>query len=103
MSPKIKIDHTKIVEFCKRWQIKEFALFGSVLRDDFRSNSDIDVLVTFDPTAEHGLFEFCDMQKELTCIFGREVDLVSRRGVESSSNYLRREAILSSVEVLHAA
>ena len=103
MSPRIKIDHNLIVDFCKRWKVKEFALFGSVLRDDFRPDSDVDVLITFDPSAELGLFEFSRMQKELCQLFGREVDLVSRRGIEASANHLRRTAILSSVEVLHAA
>lgn len=103
MSPKIKIDHSRIVEFCKRWNIREFALFGSVLRDDFRPDSDVDVLITCDASVEQGLFEFVKMQKELSQMLGREVDLVSRRGVESSANHLRREAILSSIEVLHAA
>lgn len=103
MIPKIKIDRKRIAEFCARWKVREFALFGSVLREDFRPDSDVDVMVTFDPSVEQGLFEFVKMQKELSQLLGREVDLVSRRGVESSANHLRRSAILSSVEVLHAA
>ncbi|MHB9038400.1 MAG: nucleotidyltransferase family protein [Armatimonadota bacterium] len=90
-------------DFCKRWGIAELALFGSVLRDDFGPNSDVDVLVTFSPGARPTLFDMVHMQDELAGILGREVDLVSRRGVESSANYLRRKAILESAEVVYAA
>ena len=103
MSARIPIDHEKIAEYCRRWKIKEFALFGSVLRDDFRLDSDVDVLVTFAEDARWTLFNMVDMQDELQVIFGRKVDLVSRRGVESSQNYIRRKAILSSAEVIHVA
>lgn len=99
----IQIPKEKIAEFCRKWKIREFSFFGSVLRDDFRPDSDIDVLVTFDESARHSLFELVDMQDELKEIFGREVDLVSRRGVESSRNYIRRHAILSSAEAIYAA
>jgi len=99
----IDIPKEKIAEFCKRWQIREFSFFGSVLRDDFRPDSDIDVLVTFAKDAEHGLFDLTRMEDELKTIFGRSVDLVSRRGIEASRNYMRRNAILSSTEVIYAA
>ncbi|HEY9620024.1 MAG TPA: nucleotidyltransferase family protein [Crinalium sp.] len=93
----------QIQEFCQRWQIVEFALFGSVLRDDFRPDSDIDVLVTFSSEAHHTLFDLVHMENELKEIFQRDVDLVSRRGIEQSRNYLRRHAILSSAQVIYAA
>lgn len=101
--PHIAIPRNKIVEFCRKWQIREFALFGSVLRDDFRPDSDIDVLVTFREDAKHTLFDLVHMEKELKEIFGREVDIVSRRGIEASKNYIRRNAILSSAEAVYAA
>ncbi len=101
--PHISIPRTKIVQFCKKWKIRELALFGSVLRDDFRPDSDIDVLVTFSEEAKHTLFDLVHMEKELKEIFGREVDIVSRRGIESSRNYIRRDAILSSAEAVYAA
>ncbi len=78
-------------------------MFGSVLRPDFGDDSDIDVLVTFAPEARWGLFDLARMRDELRDIFGREVDLVSRRGIETSRNYIRRKAILSFVEVVHVA
>ena len=93
----------KLQEFCRRWQIVELALFGSVLRGDFSPDSDIDVLVSFAEGAGHSLFELEDMESELKGIFGREVDLVTRRGIESSPNYLRRNAILGSAEVIYGS
>ena len=100
---KIKIPKAKIAEFCKRWNISEFAIFGSALRDDFRSDSDVDVLISFAPQARVSLFDMVHMQDELKTIFGRDVDLVSKRGVENSRNYLRRKAILESAQVIHVA
>ena len=102
MAVKILLDHEKIADFCRRWKITELAFFGSVLREDFGPESDVDVLVSFAPEAHWSLFDKMDMEEELEIIFGREVDLVSRRAIEQSRNWLRREAILSSYEVIHA-
>ena len=98
----IDIPKEKITEFCKKWKIREFSLFGSVLREDFRPDSDIDVLVTFSQDAKITLFDLVHMENELKEIFGREVDIVSRRGIESSRNYIRRNAILNSAEAVYA-
>ena len=103
MGIRIPVDRHKIAEFCRQWKITEFAFFGSVLRDDFRPDSDVDVLVTFAPDAEWSLFDHVDMQEELSGILGRKVDLVSRRGIERSANWLRRKAILSSAEPYYVA
>lgn len=99
----IEIPKAKTAEFCKRWNVSEFALFGSALRGDFCPDSDIDVLVSFSPNAHVTLFDMVHMQDELKAIFGREVDLVSKQGVMSSRNYLRRKYILESAQVIHAA
>ena len=99
----IELPIAKITAFCQQWQITEFALFGSVLRDDFRPDSDIDVLVTFSPEAHHTLFDLVHMENELKEIFQRDVDLVSRRGIERSLNYLRRNEIFSSAQTIYAA
>ena len=99
----IEIPIDKIADFCQRWKIIEFAFFGSVLRDDFPPDSDIDVLVKFAPDARWTLFNHVDMQDELEAIFGRKVDLVSKRGIERSRNYIRRKAILNSAKVIYAA
>jgi uncharacterized protein len=103
MNVRIDIPRNKISEFCRRWQVIEMSLFGSVLRDDFSPDSDIDVLVRFDPNARRTLFDLVRMQDELKAILGREVDLVSQRGVDSSRNPLRKKAILESAEVIYAA
>lgn len=100
---RLHIPEETIAGFCQRWKITEFALFGSVLRDDFTSNSDIDVLVTFAPDASWTLMDHVDMQDELKTIFGRNIDLVSKRGIELSRNHIRRKAILDSAEVIYAA
>lgn len=97
---RLPIDHDRLADFCRRWQIAELSLFGSVLRDDFHLASDVDVLVSFEPTAEWGVLDHIAMQEELTGLFGRRVDLVSRRAVERSPNHLRRDAILSNIERL---
>ena len=92
----------KIAQFCDRWQVTEFALFGSVLREDFRPDSDIDVMVEFHPEA-HPTFSTLDqMEAELKTIFHRDVDLITRQGIATSRNYLRRNQILSSAQVIYA-
>lgn len=93
----------EIQAFCRKWNILEFALFGSVLRDDFTPKSDIDVLVTFSPKAKRSGFDIIDMQEELQKIFGRPVDLVEKRVVQQSRNYIRKKYILNSYQVLYAA
>ena len=100
---RIAVPADRIAAFCERWQVTELSLFGSVLRDDFGPGSDVDVLVAFAEEARHSLFDMVRMENELKEIFGREVDLVSRRGIERSRNHLRRKAILDSAEVVHAA
>jgi hypothetical protein len=98
---KIEVPKQAVEEFCRKWKITEFSFFGSVLREDFGPESDIDVLVKFSPQAHWSLFDLVHMQQELKQLFGREVDLVSRRGIEASPNYLRRKAILGSAEVIY--
>ncbi len=99
----IEVPRERIAEFCGKWSIREFSFFGSVVRDDFGPESDIDVLVTFASEARHTLFDLVDMEGELRALFGRDVDLVSRRGIESSRNPLRKAAILESAEAVYAA
>lgn len=88
---------------CRRWKVLDLALFGSALREDFRPESDVDLLVTFDASAEWSLLDHVRMQQELSDLLGREVDLVSRRAVEGSPNMVRRRAILDSAETIYAA
>ncbi len=101
MSQKVRIDlpGEKIAEFCRRWKVTEFGLFGSVLRDDFRPDSDVDVLVTFAVDAGWSLFDLVEMQEELKAIFGHEVELVEREGLR---NPFRRREILRNLQVVYA-
>ena len=96
--PQIARATEQIEAFCQRWKIKELSFFGSILRDNFRPSSDIDVLVTFSPEADWSLFDHLNMEEELSSIFHREVDLVSRRAIERSTNWIRRRDILGSAE-----
>ncbi len=98
----IPLPHDKIESFCRKWQIEEFSLFGSSVYGNFRSDSDIDALVTFNTAVQWTLFDHVDMQIELATLFNRDVDLVSRRGIERSRNYIRRQEILDSAQVIYA-
>ncbi len=93
----------EITVFCRRWQITRLGLFGSVLREDFGPDSDVDILARFHPAARHTLLDLERMEDELESILGRDVDLLSWRGVERSRNRYRRKAILGSVEVVYDA
>jgi len=99
----IVVPKERIASFCRKWKIAELALFGSVLRDDFRQESDVDVLVTFSPDSDWGVEHLLDMKDELEALFGRPVDLVEKRLVEESRNYIRRKHILSHLETVYAA
>jgi len=92
----------KIASFCKRWKVVEFALFGSVVREDFSPQSDVDALVSFAPHSDWGLFDHIQMKQELKELFGREVDLVTPRALEQSRNALLRSEILSTAKVLYS-
>lgn len=96
----MKIPKKQIADFCERWKVKQFALFGSVLRDDFRPDSDIDVLVSFSPDAPWNLFDFVTMQEELQKLFGRHVDFVEKEGLK---NPFRKQSILNSMKVIYEA
>ncbi|MGD1927727.1 MAG: nucleotidyltransferase family protein [Leptolyngbyaceae cyanobacterium] len=91
-----------IQHFCQKWQITELSLFGSVLRDDFHPDSDIDVLVTFAAEAPWTLLDLVNMEYELTDLTGRDIDLVEKQAIESSDNWLRRDEILNTSQVIYA-
>ena len=92
----IDLPEQAVGEFCRCWKISEMSLFGSALRDDFGPDSDVDVLVSFAPDADWSLFDHLRMEEELSGILGRKVDLVSRRAVERSTNWIRKKAIIES-------
>ncbi len=103
MNARLDSRRHEIASFCQRWQIVELALFGSILRDDFGPESDVDILVQFAPSAEPGQRDWPAMEREIAAIMGRDVDLIERRSVESSRNYIRRKSILDSAQVVYAA
>jgi len=99
----IALSQAKVGQFCRKWKIADLALFGSVLREDFRPDSDIDVLASFEPNARWSLMGVVEMQDELDTVLGRKVDLVERRAAERSENYIRRRHILESAELVYVA
>jgi hypothetical protein len=96
----IEIPKEKIAEFCRKWKIVEFSLFGSILREDFGPGSDVDVLVKFAENPGWGLYDLVEMEEELKTLFGRKVDLVMKGALH---NPFRRHSILTSREVIYAA
>ena len=103
LEERIGLSRQEIEAFCRRWKIAELSLFGSVLRDDFGPDSDIDFLAKFDPDAQWSLLDRADMQIELSDRLHRKVDLLNRHGVEQSRNRFRRIEILKTARPLYVA
>ena len=93
----------QLTNFCEKWQIIEFALFGSITRNDFTVNSDVDVLVTFAPQAKRSLFDLVHMKDELGDLLGRQVDILTKKSVEQNHNWLRKREILQTAQVIYAS
>ena len=96
----VEIPEPEIAKFCQRWKVRQFYLFGSVLRDDFNADSDIDVMVEFLPNANIG-WDIVTMNDELEAIFHRQVDLTTKAGIEESDNWLRRRNILDEATLIY--
>jgi predicted nucleotidyltransferase len=96
--PNIKLPTERIDAFCRKWKVRELSLFGSVLRQDFRPDSDVDVLVSFEKDVPWSLYDVVDMEDELRDVFGREVDFVMKEGLR---NPFRRHEILSTRRVVY--
>ena len=96
----IDISENKLTELCRKWKVTELSLFGSILRDDFGPDSDIDVLVVFQPEAPWSLWDLMDMKEQLEALFGRPVDMVEK---EALRNPWRKRRILSTYKVVYAA
>ncbi len=96
----ITLPKEAIVNFCQRWKVEEFYLFGSVLRKDFNLNSDIDVMVQFDSDARWG-FEIVEMKQELEKIFKRKVDFMTKKSIEQSHNWIRKQEILKTAKLIY--
>ncbi len=97
----IDLDSESIRTFCRRHGIKELSVFGSILRDDFGPDSDVDFLYQLDESACISLFDWMDMEVELESILGRKVEMVSRRSVEESPNAYRKEHVLQTAEPIY--
>jgi predicted nucleotidyltransferase len=98
--PHISVPNKRLVDFCRRWRVTELSFFGSVMREDFRPDSDVDVLVTFDSDAGWSLLDIVTMQDELGSILGRKVDLLEEAALR---NPYRRSTILQSKHILYAS
>jgi predicted nucleotidyltransferase len=98
MNAQIRLPNQELASFCKRYNVRRLALFGSVLRSDFRSESDVDVLVAFEKGAHVGFLTFSRMQRELTDIFGRRVDLVPMDGLKP----VIRDSVMASAQDVYA-
>ncbi|MBI5058438.1 nucleotidyltransferase domain-containing protein [candidate division KSB1 bacterium] len=101
--PRIPVDRAQIEAFCQKWKIIELSFFGSVLRDDFGPDSDVDVLVTFAPKDGWSVFDIMHAEQELSEIIGRRIDLVERSAVEQSRNPIRRRHILANSQRFYVA
>ena len=98
----IPLPKDAIADFCGRWKIDELYLFGSILRDDFHANSDVDVLVQFSPDAHWG-WDIVLMKEELETLFARKVDFLTKKSIEESHNSIRQKEILSTARLFYAA
>lgn len=96
----IAVPTERLADHCRKWRVRELAVFGSVLRDDFNAESDIDLLVTFEADAPWSLWELVDMQDEFAALLGRRIDLVEP---EALTNPYRRQEILSTSRVIYAS
>lgn len=97
----VRIRDDELAAFCRKWRIREFALFGSVLREDFGPGSDVDCLVEFAPDADWSLLDVIRAEQELSTLLGRPVDLVERPVVEQSENWIRRRRILEGARTIY--
>ena len=102
MNLPIHLPHKDIAAFCRRWEVVELSIFGSVLTPDFNDDSDIDILVKFAKNARRTLFDVVDMEDELQAILKRKVDLVMKDGISASKNTHRKNAILNSAKVIYS-
>jgi len=100
MNPAVRVDHEALAEFCRKWRVRELSLFGSALRDDFDSKSDLDFLVSFEPGVSLDIDDLLDMKEELEARYGRPVDLVEK---EALRNPWRKHEILKTRQVIYAA
>jgi uncharacterized protein len=100
-TPQLELPYDRLAEFCTRWNVQRLSVFGSVLRENFSSQSDVDFLVEFTPSAIPSLWEQMAMEAELAQMLGRSVDMVDRAALDESRNWIRRQEILSTARVVY--
>ena len=96
----LSINKKDIESIAKKWGVKEFSIFGSVLGEDFKEDSDIDVLIQFEPDSQYSLFDLVDLKEELEEIFNRTVDIVEKSSIR---NPFRKKEILRTARVIYVA
>lgn len=101
LQKRLNISTDEIAQFCQHWNIIEMSLFGSVLSDRFHANSDIDILIRFAPSARQGLLTLAKIKHELENSIGREVDIAVKESIENSENWIRRQEILKTAQVIY--
>lgn len=101
LQQRLGLSMSEIATFCQRWQILELTLFGSILREDFRNDSDIDLLLHFSPQAKQGLLTLAKIKHELEAYSGRKIDIALKESVENSENWIRRNEILKTARVIY--
>ena len=99
----LEIPDNLLKQFCQRWKVSELAIFGSALREDYPQDSDVDILISFEPEIQWGLFDLVNMENELKTIFGKDIDLVEKNAVENSRNYIRRKGILDGAQIIFSS
>lgn len=102
-TPRIDIPKEQLAKLCKRWNIVELSLFGSVLRDDFGPDSDVDIMVKFAANSHTSLLDLVTIQNQIEQLVGRRIDLVTRSGIEHGSNPYIKNKILKNAETFYAA
>jgi predicted nucleotidyltransferase len=98
---RLGINGEQLDSFCQENCIQELSVFGSVLRDDFNEESDIDILVSYHSSASVGLLESVELREKLSKLFKRKVDLLSKKAIEKSKNWLKKDIILNSAVIIY--
>lgn len=96
----VEIPEDQLRRFCQLWKVSELAIFGSALHENYPKDSDVDLLISFKPDIQWGLFDLVTMENELKIIFGKEIDLVEKNAVNNSQNYIRRKGILDGAQII---
>ena len=101
LQERLGLSEEEIAQFCQQWQITEMALFGSILKEKYPSTSDIDIMICLEPEARHGLLALAAIKHELEDRTGRQIDIAIKESVENSENWIRRQDILNTAQLIY--